>query len=52
MAQFDGLLAILEPRLKNITNFCEFSVQGSIQRYSALCCEMKWMNLIDFGVRL
>ncbi len=29
------------------------SVQGSI--YSALCCEMKWMNLIiailDFGVR-
>ncbi len=49
------MLAILEPHIKNkTTNFCELSVQGSI--YSALCCEMKWMNLtiaiLDFGVRL
>ncbi len=55
MAQFDALLAILEPHIKmKTTNFCELSVQGSI--YSALCCETKWMNLIvailDFGVRL
>ncbi len=55
VAQFDALLAILEPHIKKkTTNFCELSVQGSI--YSALCCEMKWMNLtiaiLDFGVRL
>ncbi len=54
-AQFDALLAILEPHIKKkTTNFCELSVQGSI--YSALCCEMKWMNLtiaiLDFGIRL
>ncbi len=54
MAQFDALLAILEPHIKKkTTNFCEVSVQGSI--YSALCCETKWMNLtiaiLDFGVR-
>ncbi len=54
MAQFDALLAILEPHIKKkTTNFCELSVQGSI--YSALCCETKWMNLtiaiLDFGVR-
>ncbi len=53
MAQFDALLAILEPHIKKkTTNFCELSVQGSI--YSALCCETKWMSLIiailDFGV--
>ncbi len=43
-AQFDALLAILEPYIKRkTTNLCEFSVQGSI--YSALCCEIKWMNL-------
>ncbi len=55
MAQFDALLAILEPHIKKkTTNFCELSVQGSI--YNALCCETKWMNLtiatLDFGVRL
>ncbi len=55
MAQFDALLAILEPHIKKkTTNFCELSVQVSI--YSALCCEMKWMNLtiaiLDFGVHL
>ncbi len=55
VAQFDVLLAILEPHIKKkTTNFCELSVQGSI--YSALCSEMKWMNLtiliLDFGVRL
>ncbi len=50
------MLAILEPHIKKkkTTNFCELSVQGSI--YSALCCEMKWMNLtiaiLDFAVRL
>ncbi len=54
MAQFDALLAILEPHIKTkTTNFCELSVQGSI--YSALCCETKWMNLtiaiLGFGVR-
>ncbi len=54
MAQFDALLAILEPHIKEkATDFCELSVQGSI--YSALCCETKWMNLtitiLDFGVR-
>ncbi len=43
VAQFDALPAILEPHFKKTTNFCELSVQGSI--YSALCCEMKWMNL-------
>ncbi len=55
-AQFDALLAIIEPHIKKkTTNFCELSVQGSI--YSAVCCycEMKWMNLtiaiLDF-VRL
>ncbi len=42
VAQFDALLAILEPHIKKTTNFCELSVQGSI---CALCCEMKWMNL-------
>ncbi len=52
MAQFD---ALLEPHIKKkTTHFCELSVQGSI--YSALCCEMKWMNLtitiLDFGVCL
>ncbi len=55
VAQFDALLAILEPHIKKMTtNFCELSVQGSI--YSALCCETKRMNLtiaiMDFGVRL
>ncbi len=54
MAQFDALLAILEPHIKTkTTNFCELSLQGSI--YSDLCCETKWMNLtiaiLDFGVR-
>ncbi len=52
VAQFNALLAILEPHIKKkTTNFCELSVQGSI--YSALCCETKWMNLtisiLDFG---
>ncbi len=55
MAQFDALLVMLESHIKRkTTNFCELHVQGSI--YSALCCEMKWMNLtiaiLDFGVRL
>ncbi len=55
MAQFDALLAIIEPHIKKkTTNYCELSEQESI--YSALCCEMKWMNLtiaiLDFGVRL
>ncbi len=55
MAQFDALLAILEPHIKKkTTSFCELSVKGSI--YSASCCETKWMNLTiaipDFGVRL
>ncbi len=55
VAQFDVLLVILEPHIKRkTTNFCELRVQGSI--FSALCCEMKWMNLtiaiLDFGVRL
>ncbi len=55
MAQFDALLAILEPHIKKkTTNFCELSVQGSVN--SAFCCETKWMNLtiaiLDFGVRL
>ncbi len=54
MAQFDALLAILEPHIKRkTTSFCELCVQGSI---CALCCEMKWMNLtiiiLDFGIRL
>ncbi len=54
-SQFDALLTILEPHIKmKTTSFCELSVQGSI--YSALCCEMKWMNLtiaiLDFGDRL
>ncbi len=54
VAQFDALLAILEPHIKKkTTNFCELSVQGSI--YSALCCETKWINLtiaiLHFGVR-
>ncbi len=36
VAQFDALLAILEPHIKKkTTNFCELSVQGSI--YSVLC---------------
>ncbi len=40
VAQFDALLAILEPHIKKkTTNFCELRVQGSI--YSALCCETK-----------
>ncbi len=44
VAQFDALLAILEPHIKKkTTSFCELGVQGSL--YSALCCEMKWMNL-------
>ncbi len=52
MAQFD---ALLEPHIKKkTTHFCELSVQGSI--YSALCCEIKWMNMtiaiLDFGVCL
>ncbi len=55
VAQFDALLAILEPDIKKkTTNFCELSAQGSI--YSALCCETKWMNLtiaiLDFGFLL
>ncbi len=52
VAQFD---ALLEPHIKKkTTHFCELSVQGSI--YSALCCEIKWMNMtiaiLDFGVCL
>ncbi len=32
MAQFDALLAILEPPIKKkTTNFCELGVQGSLQ---------------------
>ncbi len=55
VAQFDALLAILEPHIKKTTtNFCKLSLQGSI--YSALCCETRWMNLtiaiLDFGFRL
>ncbi len=54
VAQFDALLAILEPHIKKTTNFCKLGVQGSI--YRALCCEIKWINLtiaiLDFGVRL
>ncbi len=50
VAQFDALLAILEPHIKKKnTSFCELSVQGSID--SALCCETKWMNS-KIGVRL
>ncbi len=54
VAQFDALLAMLESHIKRkTTNFCELHVQGSI--YSALCCEMKWMNLtiaiLDFSVQ-
>ncbi len=33
VAQFDALLAILEPHIKKTTNFCELGVQGF---YSAL----------------
>ncbi len=52
VAQFDALLAILEPHVKKkTTNFCEVGVQGSI--HSALCCETTWMNFtiasLDFG---
>ncbi len=52
MAQFDALLAILEPRIKKkTTNFCELNVQGPLQ-----CCETKWINMsnaiLDFGIRL
>ncbi len=37
MAQFDALLAILEPHIKKKTaNFCEISVQVSIA-YTVLC---------------
>ncbi len=54
VARFDALLAILEPHIKKTTNFSKLGVQGSI--YSALCCEIKWMNLtiaiLDFAVRL
>ncbi len=49
------MLAIMETHIKKkTTKFCELSVLGSI--YSALCCEMKWMDLtitiLDFAVRL
>ncbi len=53
MAQFDALLAILEPHIKrrppiSVNSVCK-------DQYSALCCETKWMNLtiaiLDFGVR-
>ncbi len=41
VAQFDALLAILEPHIKKMTtNFCELSVQGSL--YSAA----RWSGLI------
>ncbi len=54
VAQFDALLAELEPRIKKNTDFCELCVQGSI--YSALFCKMKWVNLtiaiLDFGACL
>ncbi len=50
MAQFDALLAILEPHIKKTTNFCELSVQGSIYAVD------EWMNLtiaiLDFVVHL
>ncbi len=32
-AQFDAVLAILEPHIKKTTNFCELSVQGSLKRF-------------------
>ncbi len=54
VAQFDALLAELEPCIKKTTDFCELCVQGSI--YSALFCKMKWVNLtiaiLDFGACL
>ncbi len=54
VAQFDALLAELEPRIKKTTDFSELCVQGSI--YSALFCKMKWVNLtiaiLDFGACL
>ncbi len=40
VAQFDALLAILEPHIKKkTTNFCELSLQRSIYSaiYNALC---------------
>ncbi len=50
MAQFDALLAILEPHIKKTANFCELSVQGSIYAVD------EWMNLtiaiLDFVVHL
>ncbi len=40
MAQFDALLAILEPQIKKkTTNFCELSVQGSI--YCTVLCAVR-----------
>ncbi len=54
VAQFDALLAELEPCIKKTTDFCELCVQGSI--CSALFCKMKWVNLtiaiLDFGACL
>ncbi len=54
MAQFDALLAILEPEIKKKTT--NFGDPVRKDPYGALCCETKWMNLtiaiLDFGVRL
>jgi len=52
VGQFDALLVIL--KLHKTTDVCELSVLGSI--YSALCREMKWINLtiaiLDCCVRM
>ncbi len=46
VAQFDALLAILETHIKKkTTNFCELSVQGSLQCFLL-------QDEVDFGVRL
>ncbi len=50
MAQFDALLAILEPHIKNkTTNFCELCVQGSLQCF-VLRDEVD--ELLDFSICL
>ncbi len=54
MAQFDALLAILEPHIKRkTTNFCELHVQGFLQCFVLRDGVDELDNrILDFGVRL
>ncbi len=67
VTQFDAVLAILEPHIKKkTTNFCELSVQGSVQcfvlrdevdeldnRHSGVCRSLvRWLSIVKTPLKM